>query len=209
MQIVGVVEDVINESPYEPVSPQMYQFGQGTGGFYYLRLNPNQATGKSLASVEKIFKTNFPNLPFSYDFVDEEYAQTFAAEEQIASLANIFTILAIMISCLGLFGLAAFVAEQRTKEIGVRKILGASVTNLWVMLSKDFIVLVMIAFLIATPLAYYFMSDWIEKFSYRTEITAEIFLISGVGVLVLTVITVSFQTIKAAITNPVKSLRTE
>lgn len=209
MQIVGVVEDVINESAYKPVSPQMYQFGYGTGGFYYLRLSPKQSTSESLALIEKIFKINFPNLPFRYDFVDEEYAQTFAAEERIASLANIFTILAMVISCLGLFGLAAFVAEQRTKEIGVRKILGASVTNLWVMLSKDFVVLVMIAFLIATPLAYYFMSGWIAKFSYRTDISAEIFLIAGFGVLLLTMITVSFQAIKAAIANPVKSLRTE
>ncbi|CAM4281099.1 ABC transporter permease [Gillisia limnaea] len=209
MQIVGVVADVINESAYEPVSPQMYQFGQGTGGFYYLRLNPEQSTSESLASIEKVFKINFPNLPFRYDFVDEVYAKTFAAEERVASLANIFTILAIVISCLGLFGLASFVAEQRTKEIGVRKVLGATVTNLWMLLSKDFIVLVMIALLIATPLAYYFMSGWIEKFPYRTDISAEVFLIAGLGVLLLTVVTVSFQAIKAAIANPVKSLRTE
>ncbi|TXD83185.1 FtsX-like permease family protein [Subsaximicrobium wynnwilliamsii] len=209
MQIVGVVEDVINESAYEPVSPQMYQFGHGTGGFYYLRLNPNQATSKSLASVEKIFKTNFPNLPFSYDFVDEEYAQTFAAEERIASLAKVFTLLAILISCLGLFGLASFMAEQRKKEIGVRKVLGATVTNLWLLLSKDFILLIAISICIAAPLAYYFMSDWIEKFFYRTDISIGVFLIAGLGALLLTVITVSFQAIKAAIANPVKSLRTE
>ena len=209
MQIVGVVEDVINESAYEPVSPQMYQFGHGTGGFYYLRLNPEKSTNKNLVAIEKVFKTNFPNIPFRYDFVDEEYAQIFAAEERIASLAEVFTILAIVISCLGLFGLASFVAEQRTKEIGVRKVLGASVTNLWVLLSKDFIVLVMVALCIATPLAYYFMSGWIEKFSYRTDISAGVFLIAGFGVLLLTVITVSFQAIKAAVANPVKSLRTE
>ncbi|MEO8774174.1 MAG: FtsX-like permease family protein, partial [Gelidibacter sp.] len=208
-QIVGVVEDVINESAYEPVSPQIYELGHGTGGFYYLKLNPEKSTSKNLAAIEKIFKTNFPNLPFRYDFVDEAYAQTFAAEERMASLAGIFTILAIVISCLGLFGLAAFVAEQRTKEIGIRKILGASVTNLWVMLSKDFVVLILLAFLIATPLAYYFMSVWILKFSYRTEISAQIFLIAGFGVLLLTMITVSFQAIKAAVANPVKSLRTE
>lgn len=209
MQIVGVVEDVINESAYEPVSPQMYQFGRGTGGFYYLKLNPEKSTSNNLATIEKVFKDNFPNLPFRYDFVDEEYAQTFAAEERIASLAEVFTILAIVISCLGLFGLAAFVAEQRTKEIGVRKVLGASITNIWVLLSKDFIVLVVIALLIAAPFAYYFMSDWIQKFYYRTDISVGIFLIAGLGVILLTVVTVSFQAIKAAMANPVKSLRTE
>lgn len=209
MQIVGVVEDVVNESAYDPVSPQMYQFAHGTGGFYYLRLNPEKSTIRNLAMIEKVFKNNFPNLPFRYDFVDEEYAQVFVAEERIASLAGIFTILAIVISCLGLFGLSSFVAEQRTKEIGVRKVLGASVKNLWVLLSKDFIVLVGIALLIATPLAYYFMNGWIEKFSYRTEISIGIFLIAGFGVLLLTVITVSFQAIRAAIANPLKSLRTE
>ncbi|WP_027126514.1 ABC transporter permease [Gelidibacter mesophilus] len=209
MQIVGVVEDVINESAYDPVSPQMYQFGRGTGGFYYLKLNSENSTSKNLIRIEKVFKDNFPNLPFRYDFVDEEYAQTFVAEERIASLAGVFTVLAIVISCLGLFGLAAFVAEQRTKEIGVRKVLGASVSNLWILLSKDFILLVAIALLIATPVAYYFMSEWIEKFSYRTEISAGLFFIAGLGVLLLTVITVSFQAIKAAMANPVKSLRTE
>ena len=209
MQIVGVVEDVINESAYEPVSPQMYMFGSGYGGFYYLRLNPNQTTSESLASIQKIYKANFPSLPFNYDFVDEEYAQMFAAEERIASLSSIFTLLAILISCLGLFGLASFVAEQRTKEIGVRKVLGATVTNLWMLLSKDFIILVVIALLIATPLAYYFMSGWIEKFSYHIDISVGTFLIAGLGAIVITVITVSFQAIKAAIANPVKSLRTE
>jgi ABC-type antimicrobial peptide transport system permease subunit len=209
MQIVGVVEDVINESAYEPVSPQMYEFGQGYGGFYFLRLNPNQSTNESLASVKKVFKSNFPNLPFSYDFVDEEYAKTFAAEERIASLANVFTVLAILISCLGLFGLASFVAEQRTKEIGVRKILGATVTNLWLLLSKEFMLLVVIALLIASPLAYYFMQGWIEKFAYRTSISVWIFIAAWGGALLITVITVSFQAIKAAFTNPIKSLRTE
>lgn len=209
IQIVGVVEDVINESAYEPVSPQMYQFGHGTGGFYYLRLSSEKSTSENLATIEKVFKDNFPDLPFRYDFVDEEYAQIFAAEERIASLAEVFTILAIVISCLGLFGLTSFIAEQRTKEIGVRKVLGASVTNLWVLLSKEFIALVIIALLIAIPLAYYFMSGWIEKFSYRIDISLGIFLIAGFGVLLLTVITVSSQAIKVAIANPVKSLRTE
>ena len=209
MQIVGVVEDVINESAYEPVSPQMYMFGSGYGGFYYLRLDPDKTTSESLATIEKIYKANFPNLPFNYDFVDEEYAQNFIAEERIASLSSVFTLLAILISCLGLFGLTSFVAEQRTKEIGVRKVLGATVTNLWMLLSKDFIILVGIALLLAVPLTYYFMSDWIEKFSYRTDISIQVFLIAGFGAILITMITVSFQAIKAAIANPVNSLRSE
>ncbi|GGG09225.1 ABC transporter permease [Dokdonia pacifica] len=209
MQIVGVVEDVINESAYEPVSPQMYMFGSGYGGFYYLRLDPDKTTSESLATIEKIYKANFPNLPFNYDFVDEEYAQNFIAEERIASLSSVFTLLAILISCLGLFGLTSFVAEQRTKEIGVRKVLGATVTNLWMLLSKDFIILVGIALLLAVPLTYYFMSDWIEKFSYRTDISIQVFLIAGFGAMLITMITVSFQAIKAAIANPVNSLRSE
>ena len=120
-----------------------------------------------------------------------------------------FTLLAILISCLGLFGLASFVAEQRTKEIGVRKVLGASVKNLWMLLSKDFVQLVIISLLIATPIAYYVMSGWIQKFVYRTDISWWIFLVAGLGALTITLITVSFQSIKAALANPTNSLRTE
>ena len=210
LTIVGVVEDVIVTSPYDPVKQHLYVFDRENDEAYYtVRLNPNQSTSESLATIEQIFKSNFPDIPFSYEFVDDEYGAKFAAEERIATLARIFTILAILISCLGLFGLASFVAEQRTKEIGVRKVLGATVTNLWMLLSKDFIILVAISLLIAAPLAYYFMSGWIEKFSYRADISAGIFLIAGAGALAITIITVSFQAIKAAVANPVKSLRTE
>lgn len=208
LQIIGVVEDVINESVYEPISPQMYMYGSGTG-LYYVRLNPNQSTSENLAAIEKVFKSNFPNLPFTYNFVDEDYALMFAAEERIASLSSIFMFLAILISCLGLFGLTSFVAEQRTKEIGVRKVLGATVSNIWMLISKDFIILILIALCIAAPLGYYFMSGWIEKFTYRTNISLEIFILAGLGAILITIITVSFQAIKAAIANPVKSLRTE
>lgn len=210
MTIIGVVEDLIVQSPYEPVKQQMYVFDKYNNSSYYnLRLNPTKSVTENLASIEQTFKNNFPNLPFQYDFVDSKYSEKFAAEERIASLARVFTILAILISCLGLFGLASFVAEQRNKEIGVRKILGATVTNLWLLLSKDFIWLVIIALLIASPLAYYFMQGWIEKFAYRTKISAWIFIAAWGGALFITIITVSFQAIKAAIANPVKSLRTE
>src|SRR5206468_130339 len=148
-------------------------------------------------------------LPFDYKFVDEEYGLKFIAEERIGKLATFFAILAILISCMGLFGLASFVAEQRTKEIGVRKVLGASVFNLWRLLSKDFVMLVMISLLIATSIAWYFMHNWLRNYQYRTDLSLWIFVISGAGALVITLITVSFQAIKAAVANPAKSLRTE
>ena len=147
--------------------------------------------------------------PFDYKFADAEYAVKFAAEERIGKLAGLFAVLAIFISCLGLFGLASFVAEQRTKEIGVRKVLGASVINLWRLLSKDFVMLVIISFLIATPPAYYFMDKWLQNYQYRTEFSWWIFAAAGIGALIITLLTVSCQAIKAALANPVKSLRTE
>lgn len=210
MQIIGVVEDLIAQSPYEPVKQQLYVFDRNEYANYYnVRLNPEKTVSESLELIEATFKQHFPNLPYRFDFVDEQYARKFAAEERVASLARVFTILAILISCLGLFGLASFVAEQRTKEIGVRKVLGATVTNLWVLLSKDFVQLVIISLVVATPLAYYVMSQWIEKFTYRTDISLWIFLAAGIGALAITLATVSFQSIKAALSNPTKSLRTE
>ncbi|MEA5402317.1 FtsX-like permease family protein [Arcicella sp. DC2W] len=150
-----------------------------------------------------------PSAPFDYKFADDEFARKFKTEERIGTLALFFAILAIFISCLGLFGLASFVAEQRTKEIGIRKVLGATVLNLWSLLSKDFLILVIISLLTATPLAYYFMHDWLQKYEYRTEISWWIFITAGLGALTITLLTVSFQAIKAALANPVKSLRTE
>ncbi|TRZ45725.1 ABC transporter permease [Robertkochia solimangrovi] len=210
MKVIGVVEDVIMQSPYEPVKQTIFVFDRhGNASYYNLRLNPDRSVSQNLETIEQVFKEHFPNLPFSYQFVDEEYAQKFAAEERIASLASVFTVLAILISCLGLFGLASFVAEQRTKEIGVRKVLGADITNLWMLLSKDFLTLVAISLLIASPLAYFFMQNWITKFTYKTNISWWIFLMAGMGAILITMITVSFQSLKAATANPVKSLRTE
>ncbi|WP_299256273.1 ABC transporter permease [uncultured Aquimarina sp.] len=210
LQIIGVIKDMIVQSPYSPVKQAMYVFdNDDNASFYNLRLHPAKSVNSSLVLVEETFKKNFPNLPFDYQFVDQEYAKKFKAEERIASLAKVFTMLAIFISLLGLFGLASFVAEQRTKEIGVRKILGASLGNLWMLLSKDFIKLVVIALFIAGPIAYYFMSQWLQKFSYRTDISWNIFLIAGSGALIITIITISVQAIKSVTANPVDSLRTE
>ena len=148
-------------------------------------------------------------MPFDYKFADDEYALKFAREERIGKLASVFAVLAIAISCLGLFGLASFVAEQRTKEIGIRKVVGASVFNLWKMLSKDFVVLVLLACFIAIPIAYYFLSNWLEKYEYRIQISWWVFVVTSIAALAITLLTVSYQAIKAALMNPVKSLRSE
>jgi putative ABC transport system permease protein len=150
-----------------------------------------------------------PSAPFEYKFADEEYARKFASEERTGKLASIFAALAIFISCLGLFGLASFVAEQRTKEIGIRKVLGATVINLWRMLSKDFVALVLIACALSVPLSYYLMDEWLQKYPYRITLTVWTFLITCIAALTITLFTVSFQAIRAAISNPVRSLRSE
>ncbi|WCO02309.1 ABC transporter permease [Psychroserpens ponticola] len=210
LKIIGVIDDIIMQSPYNPVKQSIYAFdNRGNGNFYNIRLNPKKSTAESLKIIKSVFKKNFPNTPFDYQFVDEEYGKKFKSEERVASLARVFTGLAIFISCLGLFGLASFVAEQRTKEIGVRKVLGASISQLWLLLSKDFIKLVVIALLIASPLAYYIMGQWLQKFSYRTSVGWDVVAVACFGALIITLFTVSFQAIKAATSNPVKSLRTE
>ncbi|MBW8242487.1 ABC transporter permease [Muricauda oceani] len=210
LKIIGVVQDMIAQSPYEPVKQGMYVFDKyGNASYYNMRLNPNQSASQNLAVIERVFKEHFPNIPFQYDFVDEEYAEKFASEERIGTLSGIFTALAILISCLGLFGLTSFVAEQRTKEIGVRKVLGASVFNVWNMLSKDFLKLVIISCFIAVPIAYYVMNGWLQEYPYRVILKWWIFGLAMLGALAVTVLTVSFQAIRAAKSNPVKSLRTE
>ena len=210
LKIIGVVEDMITQSPYEPVKQGVYVFDKhGNSSFYNLRLNPNQSASQNMAIIENLFKEHFPNLPFQYDFVDDEYGEKFAAEERIGTLSGIFTALAILISCLGLFGLTSFVAEQRTKEIGVRKVLGATVFNVWNMLSKDFLKLVIISCFIAIPISYYVMNGWLQDYPYHVILEWWIFAFAVIGSLAITILTVSFQAIKAANANPVKSLRTE
>ncbi len=207
--VIGVIKDMLMQSPYKPVKQSFY-FLNYTGGFWMnLKLNPNKSASESIAKIGSIFKKHISSAPFEYKFADEEFAAKFKTEERIGELSLFFAILAIFISCLGLFGLASFVAEQRTKEIGIRKVLGATVMNLWTLLSKDFVLLVIISVFIATPIAYLFMNDWLQKYDYRTNITWWVFALSGLGVMMITLLTVSFQAIKAALANPVKSLRTE
>lgn len=210
LKIIGVIDDILMKSPYTPIKQAMYVFDyDGNDNFFHLRLNSEKTTSENLKIIESVFKRNFPNTPFDYQFVDEEYGKKFKAEERIASLSRIFTALAIFISCLGLFGLVSFVAEQRTKEIGIRKVLGASVKNLWLLLSVDFIKLVVISLVIASPIAYYMMHEWLQKFEYRVSISISVFLIAIIGALLITLLTVSLQAIKAAVANPSYSLRSE
>ena len=209
--ILGVIKDVVMESPYEPIDPTLFFIKPLNGGVNWIniRINPNVAFSNALPKIESVFKKIVPAAPFEYKFVDDEYALKFAAEERISKLSGFFAVLAILISCLGLFGLATFVAEQRTKEIGVRKVLGATVFNVWGLLSKEFAFLVIISLFIATPIAYYYMNGWLQNYQYRADLSWWIFACAGIGAIMITLITVSFQAIKAAIANPIKSLRTE
>jgi ABC-type antimicrobial peptide transport system permease subunit len=174
-----------------------------------MKLNGGIAATEALPKIEAVYKKFAPGTPFTYKFADSEYALKFAAEERIGKLASIFATLAILISCLGLFGMASFVAEQRTREIGIRKVIGASAFNIWSMLSKEFVALVAIACLIAIPIAYYALHQWLEHYYYRTTLSWWIFAVTAAGALLITLLTISFQSIKAALMNPVKSLRTE
>jgi putative ABC transport system permease protein len=207
--VVGVVKDMLMQSPYRPVKETVYIYDNGKANFLSIRISPASSTNAALTKIEAVFKKYAPASPFDYRFIDSEYQRKFGDEERVSKLASVFAILAIFISCLGLFGMASFMAEQRTKEIGVRKVLGASVFNLWKLLSKDFAMLVIISLIIAAPVAYYFMHNWLQNYQMRTEISWWIFAATGAGALLITLLTVSFQSVKAALANPVKSLRTE
>jgi len=207
--VIGVIKDMVQESPYAPVRPSFYHMSKDAENFITIKTNPKVSVSGALNKIEAAFKTYNPAQPFEYEFAYEAYAKKFGDEERIGKLASAFAALAIFISCLGLFGMASFMAEQRIKEIGVRKVLGASVFNLWRLLSKDFVVLVSISLIIAVPLAYYFMDQWLQNYEYRAEISWWISGLTALGALIITLLTVSYQSIKAALANPVKSLRTE
>jgi ABC-type antimicrobial peptide transport system permease subunit len=197
------------ESPYDPVKPTIFMLDSSIGGILNIKLNPGRTTAAGLAGLAAACKKYSPEEPFDYKFADEDYALKFAEEERVGKLATFFAMLAIFISCLGIFGMATFVAEQRVKEIGVRKVLGASVFSLWQLLSREFVILVAISLLIATPVTYYCMHSWLQSYQYRTALSWWIFAAAGLGALMITLATVSFQSIKAALANPIKSLRTE
>ena len=196
-------------SPYEPVKQTIFNLNKDKAGSLDIKINPGISAHEALRKIETVFKKYSPSIPFSYKFADEEYAKKFEGEERIGKLARFFTVLAIFISCLGLFGMASFMAEQRVKEIGVRKVLGASVFGLWRLMSKDFVIMVVISLFVAMPLAWWMMNNWLKNYTYRTDLSWWVFAISGFGALAITLLTISYQSIKAAMANPVTSLRSE
>jgi ABC-type antimicrobial peptide transport system permease subunit len=208
-KIIGVIKDLVTQSPYSPVKQMLFFLHYKRVYIVNIKINPAVSAGDALSKIETVFKKYDPANPFEFTFADQEYAKKFGNEKRIAKLSSIFAALAIFISCLGLFGLASFVAEQRTKEIGIRKILGASVVNLWKMMSGDFVVLVIISCVIALPISVYFMGNWLKQYEYRTTLSWHVFALAVFGALIITLLTVSYQAIKAALANPVNSLRSE
>jgi ABC-type antimicrobial peptide transport system permease subunit len=207
--VTGVTANIVMESPYKPVEPMMIYFKPDNSNIVDIRLNASAELPKALKAIESVFKTYNPSVPFEYQFADQEFGKKFITEELISKLTNIFAALAIFICCIGLAGLASFTVEKRIREIGVRKVLGASVNQVLLMISKEFLKLVLMAFVIAIPIAWWTMNSWLQQYDYRITIHLSLFLIVGLAVLLLTMIVVSLNTLKAATTNPVKSLRSE
>ena len=209
--IIGVVKNIVTRSPYDEAKQTLFYWIPRWGHMNNLniRVKAEVSMQDALAKISAIFKKFDPSSPFVYQFADEEYAKKFTNEERIGKLASSFASLAIFISCLGLFGMASFTAEKRIKEIGIRKVLGASVFNLWRLLSKEFVSLVIISFIISFPLSWYLMQHWLQNYEYRSEITGWIFAWTALGTILITLFTVSYQSVKAALANPVNSLRSE
>jgi ABC-type antimicrobial peptide transport system permease subunit len=207
--VVGIVQDFIQTSPYHPMEPLFIAGAKGWFNVIHMKLNEKNTVTNNIAAIEKIFKKYNPDYTFNYRFADEEYAKKFEDEKRVSILASLFAALTISISCLGLFGLSSYMAENRAKEIGVRKILGASITQITKLLSIDFLKLVVIAFVIAAPLGFWAMNTWLQDFPYRVSIQWWVFAISGIFALSIALLTVSIQAIKAAISNPVQALRSE
>lgn len=207
--VTGVTDNVTSESPYQPVNPMLILYDGNNSGTISVRLNKNITPQKGLEAIETIFKKYNPAYPFEYKFVDEEFGKKFVTEELISKITNLFAGLAIFICCIGLAGLASFTIEKRFREIGIRKVLGASVQQVLVLISREFLKLVLIAFLIAVPVAWWAMYQWLQKYTYHVGISVWLFIAVGVIVLLLTLIVVSLNTLRAATANPVKSLRSE
>lgn len=206
--IIGITKDMVTQSPFRQMEPSMFFLG-GWMGYMTIRVKPTVPLREALARIEKVFTQINPDNPFEYKFIDQEFTLKFANEQRIGYLSWFFAAFAIFISCLGLFGLASFIAEQRTKEIGIRKVVGASVMSLWRLQSKEFMILVFISSCIAIPCAYLLMGSWLQGYEYRTGLSWWIFMAATGGTLVISLLTVSFQALKAAMADPVKSLRVE
>ena len=210
LTVVGVVNDYVYGDMYGKPDPVLFSATSPEhANKMYLRLKPQSNIEQALAKVEVAMKKNNPAYPFNYKFVDEQFNQMFISETLISKLSRVFAALAILISCLGLFGLSAYTAERRTKEIGIRKVLGASVTGIAGLLSVDFLKLVGLSCLLSFPLAWWMIHNWLQGYQYRIEISFWIFLIAGAVAILIALATVSFQAVKAALANPVKSLRSE
>ncbi|HXB43621.1 MAG TPA: FtsX-like permease family protein, partial [Puia sp.] len=210
LHVVGVIKDFILESPFEKkVNPMMIIGPKQFFQVIHYKLNAANTTTANLAKAEEIFKKYNPQYPFEYVFADESYAKKFKDQQRTGKLATLFAGLTVFISCLGLFGLATCMAESRIKEIGVRKVLGASVANISSLLSIDFLKLVVIAYVIASPVAWYAMHKWLESYTYRIAIEWWVFASAGLLSILIASVTVAYQAIKAAVANPVQSLRTE
>lgn len=209
IRVIGVVKDALMQSPFSPAEPTFFVYNNTWSNSVMYRLSPNADAKAAITKISAIFNKYNPAYPFTYHFADECYAAKFEQEMLIGKLSGIFALLTIFISCLGLFGLAAYMAQKRTKEIGIRKVLGASVQQVWLLLSKEFIVLVLLSCLIASAVAFSFMSGWLQSYYYRISIAPGVFIASTIAAIIITVITISFQAIRVALTNPVKSLRTE
>lgn len=210
LTIIGVVKDILNQGAYEPIKQTIYYYDfVGRSSVLSIKLNPKINTSKALAEIEEIFKSINPDSPFDYSFSSDRLMRKYRDEEQFQQLATISSIVTILISSLGIFAMAAFLAEKKSKEISIRKVLGASISNIWMLLSKEFALLIVIAGLVASPIAYYLMQGWLEGYNYRTELSWRIFGIAIFIALIITVATISYQTIKAALVNPVDILRSE
>jgi putative ABC transport system permease protein len=207
--VVGVVKDIVIQSPFEPVRPTFYFINRGAGGHMLFKIPLDRPMQEALTEIQRVYKKYNPGDPFNFQFIDEAYARKFGNEERVGKLAGVFTSLVILVSCLGIFGLSSFVAEQRTKEIGIRKVHGASVFQLWKMVSKDFVVLVLISCAVALPVAWHLATKWVNRYGYHVDISWLILLLGAICIIMLTILTVSWHTLQAAKMNPVKSLRAE
>ncbi|MEP5945638.1 MAG: FtsX-like permease family protein, partial [Balneola sp.] len=205
--VIGIVKNFHFRSLKENIAPLGLFKGNSRGNVIF-KID-SQDAGTALAKLENSWKEMAPGQPFNYSFLDERFDRMYRTENRVSNLVFAFSVLIIIIACLGLFGLSAYSAEQRTKEIGIRKVLGASVSGIVSLVSKDFLKLILISFLIAAPVGYFIMQQWLKEFTYKTNIGFDVFLISGIGIILIASITVSWQSIKAALTNPVKSLKSE
>jgi ABC-type antimicrobial peptide transport system permease subunit len=207
--VVGVVKDFILRSPYEPVEPMLIGGPGGILSTIHIKLNGHNRMADNLARVEQVFKQYNPAEPFEYNFIDDEYARKFSEEQKIGTLATWFAGLTIFISCMGLFALAAYMAETRRKEIGIRKVLGASVSSIMLLLTKEFLILVLISIAVASPIAWWAMEKWLANYAYRTDIPWWLFIAVGGISLCIAVFTIGFQAVRAATANPVDAIKSE